>query len=116
MERRIAEELEQHGFPTILAPSATLVARLISGDDLASHTVLGETQNLAGRHLFITHGEDDATTYVTHAYDLLEAAVDAGVTVDDWIVPGAGHVAAMFLHPEEYEQHLDAFFSGALDD
>jgi len=113
MERRIAEDLEQRGFPTILAPAGTLVARLISGDDLASHTVLGEVENLAGRRLYITHGEADDTTYVSHAHVLLEAADAAGVEVDSWIVPEAGHVAAMFLQPEEYERRLGQFFEAA---
>ena len=113
LERRVEEELEQRGFPTIFAPAGPLVARLVSGDDWTSHTVLGETENLAGRHLFVTHGEMDDSTYVSHAYDLLEAAEIAGVEVDSWIVPEAGHVAAMFLHPEEYQRRLGAFFEEA---
>lgn len=113
MERRIAEELEQKGLPTILAPAATLIARVISGDDLASHTVMREVEHLAGRHLSVTHGEEDATTYVAHAHDLLAQALASGVLVDQWIVPGAGHVAAMFQHPEEYEARLGAFFERA---
>ena len=115
MERRIAEDLEQRGFPTFLAPAGTFVARLISGDDLSSHTVLGEIENLAGRPLFVTHGEEDATTYVEHAHDLVDAAEAAGVEVDSWIVPEAGHVAAMFMHPAEYERRLGEFFGDALD-
>jgi dipeptidyl aminopeptidase/acylaminoacyl peptidase len=115
MERRVAEELEQKGLPAILAPATTLIARVVSGDDLTSHTVLSETRNLAGRHLFITHGEEDASTYVAHAHDLLAQARASGVLVDEWIVPGAGHVAAMFLHPLEYETRLGAFFEQAFD-
>ena len=99
MERRIAEELEQQGYPRLLAPAAVLVARLVSGDDLASHTVAGELANLGGRHLFITHGADDRATYVAHATELDEAARSAGVLTDLWIVPGAGHTDAMFLLP-----------------
>jgi fermentation-respiration switch protein FrsA (DUF1100 family) len=113
MERRIEEDLEQKGLPKILAPAATLIARVVSGDDLASHTVTGETEHLAGRYLFVTHGEEDASTYVAHAHDLLARARAAGVLVDEWIVPGAGHVAAMFQHPREYEARLGAFFERA---
>jgi fermentation-respiration switch protein FrsA (DUF1100 family) len=116
MQRRVEEELEQRGFPTILAPAGPLVAWLISGDDWFSHTVLGETEKLAGRALFITHGEEDMTTYVQHAYDLLAAAEGAGVEVDSWIVPEAGHVAAMFLYPDEYERRLGRFFGDAFDE
>ena len=113
MQRRVEEELEQRGYPTILAPAGPLVAHLIAGDDWTSRTVLSETENLAGRHLFITHGEADATTYVSHGYALLETAEAAGVEVDSWFVPEAGHVAAMFMHPEEYERRLGAFFETA---
>ena len=65
--------------------------------------------------LFVTHGEEETTTYVQHAYDLLAAAEAAGVEVDSWIVPEAGHVAAMFLYPDEYERRLDRFFGAAFD-
>jgi len=115
LERRVEEELEQRGFPTILAPAGPIVARLVAGDDWTSHTVLGETEHLAGRRLFVTHGEQDATTFVSHAYDLIEAAEAAGVEVGSWIVPDAGHVAAMFLHPAEYERRLGEFFGAAFD-
>jgi len=115
IERRIAEELEARGLPGILAPASTLVARLISGDDFSSHTVLGEVANLAGRDLFIVHGELDQSTDVSHAHDLAEAARANGVEMDRWIVPDAGHVDAMFLEPEAYEQHLGVFFGSAFD-
>jgi fermentation-respiration switch protein FrsA (DUF1100 family) len=115
MERRIAEELEQQGYPRLLAPAAVLVARLVSGDDLASHTVAGELANLGGRHLFITHGAEDEATYVAHAMELDVAARSAGVLTDLWIVPEAGHTDAMFLHPAEYEERLAGFFGSGLE-
>jgi dipeptidyl aminopeptidase/acylaminoacyl peptidase len=115
IERRTAEELEAKGFPGILAPAATLVARLVSGDDFNSHTVVGEVANLAGRDLFIVHGELDEATYVSHAYDLVEAAREAGTDVGEWIVPDAGHVAAMFIDPEAYQRRLAGFFGSAFE-
>jgi dipeptidyl aminopeptidase/acylaminoacyl peptidase len=113
IETRIAEELEQQGYPRLLAPAANLAARIVSGDDFTSHTVLGEIANLSERHLFIAHGALDGRTYVSHADALAEAAESAGVRTDQWIVPEAGHVEAMFLHPEEYERRLDGFFGTA---
>jgi fermentation-respiration switch protein FrsA (DUF1100 family) len=113
MERRIAEDLEQRGYPTILAPAGPVMAQLIAGDDWSSHTVLGEIRNLAGRPLFVTHGEEDATTYASHGHALVGAAEAAGVDVDSWFVPRAGHVAALFMHPEEYEQRMGEFFETA---
>ena len=113
VETRIAEELDQRGYPRLLAPAATLVARLVSGDDFTSHTVLGEVANLRGRHLFVTHGAEDSATYVSHAYEIDEAARAAEALTDLWIVPEADHTEAMFLDPAEYERRLGSFFGGA---
>jgi fermentation-respiration switch protein FrsA (DUF1100 family) len=114
MERKVAEELEAAGYPAILAPAIPFMAMVIAGDDLQAHTVLGEVENLAGRRLAVLHGELDESTYVEHAYDLIDAARAAGVDLETWIVPDAGHVDTMFLRPEEYEERLDAFFGDAL--
>lgn len=115
IERRVAEELDQRGFPRWLAPAGTLAARIVSGDDLGSHTVLGELARMSGRHLFITHGASDEATFVSHAHDLTEAARAAGVRTEQWIVPDAEHLDAMFLHPQEYEERLAGFFAVALE-
>ena len=114
LETRIAEELDARGFPRLFAPASALIARIVSGDDFASHTMLGEIANMGDRPVFITHGELDETTRVTHAYDLIEAARAADVPLDTWIVEDAGHVQAMFLRPEEYQPRLEAFFGDAL--
>lgn len=113
VETRIAEELDQRGYPRLLAPAATLVARLVAGDDFTSHTVLGEVANLSGRHLFISHGAADSATYVAHAYEIDAAARAAEALTDLWIVPEADHTEAMFRHPLEYEHRLAEFFGGA---
>jgi len=113
IETRIAEGLEQQGYPRLLAPVAVLVARIVSGDDLASHAVLGELANLTGRHLFIVHGTLDGLIDVSHAEILARAARSAGVLTDRWIVAEAGHVDAMLLYPEEYERRLGGFFRTA---
>lgn len=114
VETRIAEELDARGYPRALAPAATLVARVIAGDDYSSHTMLGEVANMGDRRVFITHGEADQTTYVAHATALIEAARAAGVPLDAWIVPDAGHVEAMFRRPLEYQRRLEVFFGEAL--
>ena len=114
LETRIAEGLEDEGLPPLLAPIALLVARLVSGDDLGSPSVLGELANLRGRHLFIVHGELDGLIDVSHAETLAEAAGSAGVLTDRWIVADAGHVDAVLVHPEAYERRLREFFGTAL--
>jgi len=114
IETRIAEGLEDEGYPRLLAPIALLVARIVSGDDLGSPSVLGELANLRGRHLFIVHGALDGLIDVSHAETLAEAAGSAGVLTDRWVVADAGHVDAMLVHPEEYERRLGGFFRTAL--
>jgi dipeptidyl aminopeptidase/acylaminoacyl peptidase len=115
IQTRIEEELRQQGYPALLAPASTLMARIVSGDDLASFTVLGGIANMAGRHLFIAHGAADRSTFVTHAADLAAAAWTHDVLTDLWVVPEAGHVQAMFLEPIEYERRLGRFFGEAFE-
>ena len=49
-----------------------------------------------------------------YAYDLAEAINANGGEVEPWIVPGSGHVQAMFDHPADYEERLVAFFRDSL--
>ena len=114
IETRIAEELEARGFPRLFAPAASLVARVLAGDDYAAHTMLGEIAKMGERPVFITHGALDQTTVVSHAHALVDAAEAAGIPLETWIVEDAGHVEAMFLHADQYQQRLDAFFGEAL--
>ena len=114
IETRTAEELEARGFPRLLAPATTLIARIVSGDDFASHTPLDEVARMGDRPVFVTHGELDETTLVSHAHALIGAARPADVSLYTWIVEDAGHVQAMFLHPDEYQRRLEAFFAETL--
>lgn len=114
IETRIAEGLEEEGLPRLLAPVALLVARVVFGDDLAAHSVIGELANLAGRHLFVTHGVLDGMIDVSHAEALAQAARSAGVLLDRWIVADTGHHDAMLVYPAEYERRLGEFFGTAL--
>lgn len=114
IETRIAEELEARGFPRLFAPAASLVARVLSGDDYAAHTMLSEIAEMGERPVFITHGALDQTTVASHAHALVESAEAAGVPLGTWIVEDAGHLEAMFLHADEYQQRLDEFFRRAL--
>jgi dipeptidyl aminopeptidase/acylaminoacyl peptidase len=110
IEVAIRAELERNGYPTFLEPAGLLIARILSGDDLRARSPLAAVHKLAGRPLFITHGDVDTRLDVGYARDL-DAAVHAdGGDVETWIVAGAGHTMAMFLHPAEYERRLAAFF------
>jgi dipeptidyl aminopeptidase/acylaminoacyl peptidase len=111
---RIAEELEARGFPRLFAPAAVIVAEVVAGDDYAAHTMLDEIARFGRRPVFITHGQRDRTTVVSHAHELIASARSADVPVQIWIVEDAGHVEAMFRHPDEYERRLEAFFGASL--
>jgi len=113
LETLIAEGLADQGLPPQLASIALLMARLVSGDDLGSPSVLGELANLRGRQLFIVHGTLDGLIDVSHAQALAEVASSAGVLVDRWIVADTGHVDAVLVHPEGYERRLRGFFATA---
>jgi dipeptidyl aminopeptidase/acylaminoacyl peptidase len=111
IEVAIRAELVRNHYPTILAPGGVLMARLLSGDDLASLSPIGAVRKIGARPLFITHGTADQRLSVDYAHDLEEARRAAGGTVESWIVPGAGHTEAMLLQPDEYERRLVDFFN-----
>jgi dipeptidyl aminopeptidase/acylaminoacyl peptidase len=106
---------EAHGTPGWVVPGALIVGGLISGDDL-----LGDSparifrDELAGRPVFIVHGDEDDTISVDQGKALAKAASDGGSPVEPWILPGVEHVQAAFVEPETYERKLTDFFSAAL--
>jgi len=110
----IDEELTRNNYPTILAPGAIFMARLVAGDNLVAFSPQDAINNDAGRPIFIVHGTTDDRINVRHTQQLAELAsqTDANVTV--WMPEGVGHVLAEFALPEEYEQRLIDFFREAL--
>jgi dipeptidyl aminopeptidase/acylaminoacyl peptidase len=110
----IRAELDRNGYPRILEPGGVTMARLISGDDLESRSPLAAVSKMGGRKLAITHGAADDRLSVAYGHELISAAKVAGVDVDSWIVPAAGHTRAMWIARETYEQKLVGFFSSAL--
>ena len=112
----ILEELRFRGYPTWLAPAAVTMARLIDGVDMDRRSPEQALRHLAGRPLFIVHGDPDQRVLTHHAFDLAAAAREGGVVVEPWIIPSPGHTIGMFLLPDEYERRLVEFFSAALAD
>jgi dipeptidyl aminopeptidase/acylaminoacyl peptidase len=106
----IVAELARGGYPTFLASSASLMSQVVAGDNITAYSPLAAVAKLNGRPLFITHGDADTRLSVQYAYDLADAIRASGGAVEPWIVPGSGHVAAMFNHTEEYAERLVAFF------
>jgi uncharacterized protein len=112
---RIAEELDQRGYPTILAAAGPLMGRLIAGDDFDAHTPLAAVGELGDRPLAIVHGGSDQATYVHHAADIAAEAWRLGVPTEVWVVPGMGHGQLMYAEPAAYATRLVAFFQGVFN-
>jgi uncharacterized protein len=108
------DELARNGYPTFLAPGGLWIARFISGDDLLGRSPLRAVERLGDRPVFLTHGAADSRMNIHHALDLAQALAGRGANWELWVVPGAGHVEAMFLHPDEYEQKLASFLGSKL--
>jgi len=106
----IRDELDRNGYPTILAPGGVLAARVLSGDDLDSHSPLETTTLLDGRPIALTHGLLDERIDVRYAYQLAASVAAHGQVAELWVVPDAHHTEALILHPAEYEQRLAEFF------
>ena len=66
---------------------------------------------IAPRPVFIIHGAQDESIPVAEAR-ALDAA--AGAPKELWIVPGAGHVAGVYVAEQQYAQRVTAFFERGL--
>ena len=110
----IRDELARQGYPTFLDLGAVIAGRILRGDDLAAVSPRDSVRMLAGRPLFITHGEADVVIDVRHGRELARAALAAGAAPETWFVPGSGHTRAMVDHAAEYERRIVQFFRTAL--
>jgi dipeptidyl aminopeptidase/acylaminoacyl peptidase len=110
----IRNELTRSGYPTFLENGAGLVARVMSGDDITSYSPQDGVSQLAGRPIFITHGDQDERIDVRYGHALVATAEAAGSTPQSWFVAGSGHTQAMVDHPAEYEHRLVDFFGGTI--
>ncbi|MDQ3128089.1 MAG: prolyl oligopeptidase family serine peptidase [Chloroflexota bacterium] len=110
----IRDELSRQGYPTFLDIGAVLAGRIIRGDDLAADSPLRNVRRLAGRPIYITHGERDDVVKVADGRALAAAVEADGGVAGTWFVPGSGHTRAMIDQPDEYERRLVGFFREAL--
>jgi fermentation-respiration switch protein FrsA (DUF1100 family) len=110
----IRDELGRNGFPTLLEYGGAFAGKLISGDDIESHSPLETTTLLNGRPIFLTHGVLDQRISVRYIYELAASVAAHGQVADIWVVPDAGHTQAMLLHTAEYERRMSEFFLDAL--
>jgi dipeptidyl aminopeptidase/acylaminoacyl peptidase len=110
----IQAELNRTGYPTILADGGVWVGRLFHGVDLVAKSPASAAALLAGRPIYIVHGEEDERIPVEQAMLLAAGVKRGGGLVEPWILPGVGHVRVLFADPDEYERRLVAFFAKTL--
>jgi len=111
----IDEQLTLNHYPTFLAYSGLLMARLVGGVDLLAHSPQAAITHDAGRPIFIVAGTADQFFNIHHTRDLVSLANQTGANVTPWILDGVDHHPHAILQlPDDYEQHLVTFFRGAL--
>ena len=77
----ISEELERNNYPTILAPGALFMARIVAGDNLVAFSPKDAINNDNGRPIFIVHGTADERINVHHTRELQALAEQTGANV-----------------------------------
>ncbi len=92
-------------------PMALRMAKWLMRVDPQQLRPLDSIGLIAPRPVFIIHGEDDDIVPVRHASLLFKAA---GEPKQLWVAPGAHHVGARDLYPDEYANRVDAFLRDAL--
>jgi uncharacterized protein len=95
-----------------------LVNRRLSGHfgfSLDDVHPLRDVQRIAPCPLLLIHGEADDLIPVAHAHQMVQAARSAGVPVEEWLVPDAGHCGAYFIDRNLYCTRVTDFFRRALN-
>ncbi|PJF40657.1 MAG: alpha/beta fold hydrolase [Chloroflexi bacterium] len=110
----LGSETRRAGLPTFFSIGVPIASRVVTGIDITDSEPQQYAQNLNGRPYFIVHSADDERIPLEQAMKLAAGAQRGGVAVEPWIVPGAGHVEAIFADPETYETKLIEFFTTAL--
>jgi fermentation-respiration switch protein FrsA (DUF1100 family) len=106
------DQLNMNRMPLFFAKAVLVVARLNGTNmDMDAISPIKSIQKLNGRPAMIVHGTKDEWVNVNSAYRLHDAA---GKSAGLWIIDGTRHVEGMFVHPDEYQKRLIAFFEKAL--
>lgn len=114
LPQAIREELSRVGYPSWLAPSGIVVARLLTGVNIVGRSPLTEIQRAGDRPIFVVHSYADKRVAIHHSQELQQAAAAAGVNATFWYVEDADHVRAPAVYPDEFEAALVGFFDNAL--
>jgi len=96
-----------------LLPYGPALVNALIGANLANTRPLAVIGQISPRAVMLIHSADDqnATTPLSGEH-LLYAA--AGQPKEQWIAPSGGHIGALRVHTQEYEQRVLAFFASYL--
>lgn len=114
LPRSMDAALERNGYPVLLRQPAIIMAKYVGGVDLLAHSPAEAILNDNGRPIYIVHGAADADISVEQTQALAALAKEREANLTVWIPQDVGHVGAVFVLPEEYEQRLVGFFREAL--
>ena len=114
MSEMVKNELTRHHLPTFFETPAILMGQLTTGDNLLAHNPTDAINLDNGRPIFIVHGTGDTRVSVNQTRELAALAQANGANLSVWMPEGVGHVGAMFVFTNQYEQTLVSFFKAAL--
>ncbi len=114
LQQMLADVLRRKGYPTLLAPGALLVGRIVSGDNLLSHNPLDAIRKAGSRPVYVVHTRADTQIDISQAEQLAATAKAAGVNVTTWFPEKGEHVQTPAAYPEEFEARLVGFFRETL--
>jgi pimeloyl-ACP methyl ester carboxylesterase len=110
LRQMMREELRRNRLPSLLAPGALFMGRVLSGVDLLARDPISAMQKANGRPVFIVHSRDDPRINVNQSEQLAAAAQAAGARVTAWFPEKGYHVQTPAWYPEEFEQRMVGFF------
>lgn len=96
-------------FTLPLLPYGPALANALTGNNVAATSSVNVIGQIAPRAVLLIHAADDhnATTPLSGEQRLYAAA---GQPKEEWIVPSGGHVGAIKVYTQAYEQHVLTFF------
>jgi len=107
----LEDQLAMYGLPAFMKNAVLSISKW-DGYDLNGISPITAVQKNANRPIMILQGDQDEWISVSAAEPLYQSA---GNSAEIWIIPGARHVEAMFLYPEEYQTRMVTFFEQALN-
>ncbi len=93
------------------APVTVKIAEWRTGEDVGAIRPVDVISQISPRPLFIIHGTADKDVRPPNGQRLYDAALSPKQI---WWVPGAGHVEARGMYPDEYAQRVVQFFNQTL--